>query len=149
MEYEKEWVKYIDQIKIIRERRNKNIEKKVPSEHSINILKKWVSENIAENLWLEDYEKFLMIQNGFEFNGLIFYGTEDYKNNLISENEAWDWNGESFEHEYLFLGDADISWYVFDIKDNSFAELDKPSGDLIQKFSDFDSMLTYALQNVL
>lgn len=132
---------------VFRERHNKNFERNIASENSINILKRWVSENIAQDIWLEDYEKFLKVQNGFEFNGVTFYGMTDCENNLISKNEAWDWQGESFEHRYLFLGDTDISWYVFDIKEYCFEELYKPSGDLMQKFKDFDNMLQSALQS--
>jgi len=115
MNIQKEWVKYITEINKICKKFNDNINKSIVSEISIDTLKKWVSDNISKDLWLKDYEEFLKVQNGFEFDGIIFYGTTDYESNLISENEAWDFNGESFGHKYLFLGDADISWYVYDI----------------------------------
>ena len=146
MKIEKEWVKYITEMNIICKKFNETVNRKMASEVSIDTLKKWISDNISKDLWLKDYEEFLKEQNGFEFDGLIFYGTSDYESNLISENEAWDFNGESFGHKYLFLGDADISWYVYDICEMSFAELDKPSGDLIEIFKDFDSMLLSALK---
>lgn len=143
---QKEWIKYIIEMNTICQKFNETIHRNIASESSIDILKKWISDNISKDLWLKDYEEFLKIQNGFEFDGLIFYGTTDYENNLVSENEAWDWQGESFEHKYLFLGDADISWYVYNISEDCFAELDKPSGDLIRTFEDFDNMLLSALQ---
>lgn len=143
---QKEWIKYIIEINTICQKFNETIHRNIASESSIDILKKWISDNISKDLWLKDYEEFLKIQNGFEFDGLIFYGTTDYENNLVSENEAWDWQGESFEHKYLFLGDADISWYVYNISEDCFEELDKPSGDLIRTFEDFDNMLLSALQ---
>jgi len=146
MNIQKEWVKYITEINKICKKFNDTINKSIVSEISIDTLKKWVSDNISKDLWLKDYEEFLKVQNGFEFDGLIFYGTTDYENNLISENEAWDFQGESFGHKYLFLGDDDISWYVYDISEMCFAELDKPSGDLIERFKDFDSMLLSALK---
>lgn len=142
----KEWIKYIIKINDICKKYDDNIKRKEASEDSIDILRRWVSEHVSKNLWLEDYEAFLRIQNGFEFDGLIFYGTTDYENNLIDMNQTWDWQGEFFEHRYLFLGDADISWYVYDNKEYIFAELDKPSGELIKTFMDFDNMLLLALR---
>ena len=88
----------------------------------------------------------MKIQNGFEFDGLIFYGTTDFENDLIDMNETWDWKGDSFEHRYLFLGDSDISWYVFDIRENCFELLDKPSGEIIKIYNDCDTMLLSAIQ---
>ncbi|MDB2139289.1 MAG: YrhA family protein [Clostridium butyricum] len=146
MKIEKEWVKYIAEINIICKKYNETVNRNIASEVSIDTLKKWVFDNISKDLWLNDYEEFLKVQNGFKFEGLIFYGASDYESNLISENEAWDFNGESFGHKYLFLGDADISWYVYDICEMSFAELDKPSGDSIERFKDFDCMLLSALK---
>lgn len=143
---QKEWIKYIMEIDNVCKKYNETIKRNVASEYSIDILKKWVSDNVSKNLWVKDYEEFLKIQNGFEFDGLIFYGTTDFENDLIDMNKTWDWQGESFDHRYLFLGDADISWFVYDIRENSFAELDKPSGELIETFNDFDNMLLSAIQ---
>ena len=98
----------IEKFEIEVKKYNDTIKRNVATEFSINTLKKWISENVHKNLWLYD--------------GLIFYGTTDYENNLVSQNEIWNCNGESFEHGYLFLGDADISWYINDITEKEKLE---------------------------
>ena len=104
----------------------------------------------------EEYIKFLSVVNGLEFNGLILYGIDesilDRKNaqtvtGYIDSNEIWYEN--EWQKEYMFFGDADISWYCLDVSKNVFVELDKPSGSLMQEFENFEDMLEYALGNCL
>ncbi len=65
----------------------------------------------------------------------------------IETNEIWYEN--DWQKQYLFFGDSDIAWYCYDLDQNVFLELDKPSGTLIQSFASFESMLEEALQTVL
>lgn len=118
-------------------------------EEDIQTIKEWTSRNIRENLWISEYENLLKKANGLEFNGLVIYNarSDDENNGFIGANEIWrdnEWNSD-----YLFLGDSSISWYCLDITNNVFLELDKPSGDVVEKYNSFEEMINEALKNVL
>lgn len=49
----------------------------------------------------------------------------------------------------MFFGDSNMSWYCYNIRENTYVELDKPSGELEQEFSDFTDMLENALESSL
>lgn len=55
-------------------------------------------------------------------------------------------NGKS---SIFFLGEGDISWYVYDLKSKKYCELDNPSGEVSEEFSDFEAMLDKMLENSL
>ncbi len=95
-----------------------------------------------------DYLDFLKNLNGIEFNGFIIYGidkdllsikTNNHINGLIEFNTIFYEN----EHQkrYIFLGENNNSWYVYDIKLDVYFELDNPSWTKINKFSNFKDML--------
>ena len=76
----------------------------------------------------------LLWANGFEWNGFILYGVDqEFFDNpsyavsgLIEQNEIW-YEVES-QRAYLFLGESNISWYVYEIASGRYMELDNPSG---------------------
>ena len=49
----------------------------------------------------------------------------------------------------MFFGDSNMSWYCYNINDKVYVELDKPSGELEQQFSNFNDMIDNALANCL
>ncbi|WP_058487112.1 YrhA family protein [Defluviitalea phaphyphila] len=125
------------------------------SEYQIEILKKTVKKKFGINL-PQKYIDFLRTVNGFEFNGFIFYGVdsslEDISNNdtvygYVENNEIWYQN--EHQKQYMFFGESDISWYCFDLFNQVYVELDKPSGALMDTYSDFDTMLEKALKDSL
>jgi hypothetical protein len=102
------------------------------------------------------YLNFLKEVNGIEFNGFIVYGIdqellkEDVNqpiNGLISFNEIWYENEE--QKQYIFLGESNISWYVYGLKNNKFVELDNPSGSVVKEYYNFNSILEKILTDSL
>ena len=90
--------------------------------------------------------------NGIEFNGFILYGIDEYLLDseinqsiygLLESNQIWYENEE--QKKYLFLGESNISWYVYEHKSNSFIELDNPSGTESLKFNNFYEMFNKLL----
>lgn len=102
------------------------------------------------------YLDFLKEVNGIEFNGFIVYGIdqelleEDVNkpiNGLISLNEIWYENEE--QKHYIVLGESNISWYVYNLKNNIFAELDNPSGCVVKEYYNFNNILEKILTDSL
>lgn len=104
----------------------------------------------------EQYINFLKTVNGLEFNGFIFYGVDrslsesEYHQlvyGYVDTNEIWYDNEE--QKQYMFFGDSNISWYCFDLLNEIYVELDKPSGTQIEIYRDFNTMLEKALEDSL
>ena len=104
----------------------------------------------------EAYIDVIKCINGLEFNGFILYGADTEMlenvpnqriNGLIDNNKVWYDN--EWEKKYLFLGDSSISWYVYEVENGRYLELDKPSGDEMQEFSCLDEMLKKILTDAL
>lgn len=109
--------------------------------------KGWVSEHM-EDVIFKDFEELYMTSNGFEFNGLIIYSLDDtQKCNIYDLNNEWRDNGEL--KRFLFFGDSDISWYCYDMKDEVFCELDKPSGTLMGTYKNFSDLISTALEAIM
>lgn len=94
--------------------------------------------------------------NGLEYNGFTIYGIdeefleESYDNGitgLIDTNEIWYEN--EWQKQYLFIGDSNISWYVYDLKTNVFRELDKPSGSEVEEYQTLDELIDKLLTDSL
>lgn len=119
------------------------------SDKNIQSIKKWTSKNVRENLWIKEYENLLKKVDGLEFNGLVIYNAQpnDKNNGFIGANEIW--RDREWDNNYLFFGDSSISWYCMDIDKDVFLELDKPSGDIVQKYNGFEKMINEALKSVL
>lgn len=90
--------------------------------------------------------------NGIEFNGFILYGVDEdllkHEINqsiygLVHSNQIWYENEE--QKKYLFLGESNISWYVYEYKNKCFIELDNPSGRESNKFNSFYEMFNKML----
>lgn len=119
------------------------------SDKDIHSLKEWISSNVRKNLWISEYGDFLEKVNGLEFNGLVIYNAnpDDENNGFIEANEIW--RDNEWDNNYLFFGDSNISWYCMDIEKHVFLELDKPSGDIIEEYNNFDEMIKEAIKSVL
>ncbi|SFS07081.1 YrhA family protein [Anaeromicropila populeti] len=113
-----------------------------------------VFENFNYNL-PEDYLQFLKCVNGIEFNGFSIYGvdnyiTEDDKNEntgYIDSNEIWYEN--QWQKKYMFLGDSSISWFCYDIENETYVELDKPSAEKAGEYKVFYELLDKVLLDAL
>lgn len=104
----------------------------------------------------EEYLKILTTINGIEYNGFILYGADEpllnetfhqHVNGLIDNNKVWYEN--EWQKQYLFLGECNISWYVYDLKAKKYCELDNPSGELYEEFEDFEQMFDKMLGDAL
>lgn len=114
-----------------------------------------VKEELQKDLPTE-YGDFLKKVNGLEFNGFILYGIDDvflekktnqHINGLISFNQIWYENED--QKKYLFLGESNISWYVYDTNNERYIELDNPSGREMVVFKELDKMLEKILSDSL
>lgn len=103
-----------------------------------------------------DYLDFLKNFNGIEFNGFIIYGvdkdllsitTHNHINGLIEFNTIFYEN--EYQKKYIFLGENNISWYVYDIKLGVYFELDNPSGTKINEFANFKDMLKSFIEHAI
>lgn len=103
----------------------------------------------------KSYLDFLKNVNGIEFNGYIVYGIDEefcvnlpkqHINGFISNN--LDWYDNEWLKKFIFFGDSDISWYVFDTETNRYLELDKPSEEEMSAFSSFEEMIDKILDDM-
>lgn len=104
----------------------------------------------------KEYLDILSKVNGIELNGFILYGVDKYLlehemnqsiYGLVDSNKIWYENEE--QKKYLFLGESNISWYVYEYKNKIFIELDNPSGREINKFNSFYEMFNKLLVDAL
>lgn len=96
----------------------------------------------SEDLVLpEAYGAILAVVNGLEWDGHVAdrdFATDKEGYDLLLMNAIWhDVNPTDF----LYLGDSDMSWWVYDRQSQSYQELDKPSGELVTSFSSLDDFL--------
>ncbi len=104
----------------------------------------------------DDYVKILEVVNGIEFNGFILYGIDQHLldmqpnqtiNGLIECNKIWYEN--EWQKNYIFLGDSDISWYVYDLIECRYCILDKPSGRKMEEFKSLECLVEKLLSDAL
>ncbi|MDA1604131.1 YrhA family protein [Bacillus cereus] len=149
------WREKINHISKIGKKRNRKLNLPI-NEKELSKFRKSVVEKFGEDVLPQQYYEFLQTVNGIEFNGLIIYGIDqsflDFKpinqvDSFLDANEIW----ESFkdEDELIFFGDSDIAWYCYNVSKKKFVELDKPSGEHMETFCDFDTMLKSALSAAL
>ena len=103
-----------------------------------------------------DYIKILEVVNGIEFNGFILYGIDQNLlyvkqnqpiNGLIEYNKIWYEN--EWQKRYIFFGESNISWYVYDLIEQKYCELDNPSGEENEVFSNLENMIEKLLSDAL
>ncbi|MEI5912081.1 YrhA family protein [Bacillus albus] len=149
------WREKISHISKIREKRNRKLNLPI-NEKELSKFRKSVVEKFGEDVLPQQYYEFLQTVNGIEFNGLIIYGIDqsflDFKpinevDSFFDANEIWE--SIKDEDELIFFGDSDIAWYCYNVSKKKFVELDKPSGEHMETFCDFDTMLKSALSAAL
>ncbi|CAI8756593.1 MULTISPECIES: YrhA family protein [Bacillus] len=149
------WREKVSQISKIREKRNRKLN--LPTnENELSRFRKSVVEKFGEEILPQQYYEFLQTVNGIEFNGLKMYGIDqkfldsepiNQVDCFFAANETWE--SIKGEDELVFLGDSDIAWYCYNVSKKSFVELDKPSGEHMETFCDFDTMLESAFSTAL
>lgn len=125
------------------------------NEEEIKIFYKEVKDEIKVDL-PNEYVKILRTVNGLEFNGFILYGIDQYLlnkkqnqsiNGLIGYNKIWYEN--EWQKKYIFIGESNISWYVYDLAECKYIELDNPSGTENEMFSSIECMVEKLLSDAL
>jgi hypothetical protein len=95
-----------------------------------------------------EYLNFLSCLNGFELNGLNFYGTvenmEKYILSGIKQNEFWKMELESLSMLYI-LGDGDMDFYCYSDITKKYTVLDKGGLREIKAFSQFEELVNYLI----
>lgn len=104
----------------------------------------------------DEYVRFLKIVNGIEFNGFILYGIDQrflsrsqnqIINGFIENNSIWYEN--EWQKKYIFIGESNISWYVYDLNERKWYELDNPSGRETEMFVSMDNLVEKILGDAL
>lgn len=125
------------------------------TEEEIAILFKQAKFEIDVDL-PNDYAKILRLVNGLEFNGSILYGIDQKLlskqpnqsiNGLIEYNKIWYEN--EWQKKYIFIGESNISWYVYDLGECKYFELDNPSGRENEVFFCLECMVEKLLSDAL
>lgn len=103
-----------------------------------------------------EYIDILKVTNGVEWNGFVWYGVDkeylsDSVNSsvygLIEQNEIWYENPD--QKKYIFYGESNISWYVYDVEQKCYIELDNPSGREMHIFDSFEALFEKFLDDSL
>ena len=68
-------------------------------------------------------------------------------NGLIEYNKIWYEN--ECQKKYIFIGESNISWYVYDFTECKYVELDNPSGRENEVFSSLEYMVEKILSDAL
>lgn len=68
-------------------------------------------------------------------------------NGLIEYNKIWYEN--EWQKKYIFIGESNISWYVYDFAECKYVELDNPSGRENEVFSSLEYMVEKILSDAL
>jgi hypothetical protein len=113
----------------------------------IEYFKKWIGKYYEKGF--SEYIDFIKTINGLNNNGLFLYSlNQECEFNIYKNNEIW-WDEEDELKKYIFFGDDDISWYCLNRKDGKYHVLDKPSGEIMNKYKTFDETIMKALKIVL
>lgn len=95
----------------------------------------------------DDYTAFLKMLNGFAWNGIEFFSTDqvtDTETNymlgdIVSSNQDFVERNEGFEH-CVFLGRADDDLYVCNTKNGRYEVMDMTGRDVMEEYDSFEAM---------
>lgn len=101
----------------------------------------------------QDYVDFLRTCNGFAWNGIQLYSTDQVTdpendftlNDIVSANEDFQMHHDELP-EKLLLGRSDEDYYTYDTKQEVFEILDFTSCDQMEKFESFEELFVEVVQ---
>lgn len=147
-----------DALKKVQEKRDKFYAYGTNPGVPLDIINDW-AVRVQEALGVKPPKEFMDVLreiNGVEWNGYILYGVdrdafpippECSVYGMIEQNKIW-YEVES-QKAYLFLGESNISWYVYEIATHHYLELDNPSGRKVGVFRSFSEMFEKLLNDSL
>ncbi|MBC1487230.1 SMI1/KNR4 family protein [Listeria seeligeri] len=135
---------YISRIRTIEQEFGNKIPNPISKREYEKILE-WLKENFGFDEF-NDYYNFLSQVNGLSFNGLYLYGFQPEHPNIDLINSNIIWREHNWTKKFLFLGDDEISFYVWNSEEESFQILDKPGGDVMEEYENLTEMFEEALK---
>ncbi len=92
----------------------------------------------------EAYLNFLVQINGFELNGLNFYGTKEqsdlYIQGALEVNEFWRAEFQPFD-KYYIVGDGDMEFYCYDPLTKEYIVFSKATDVKYDVFNSFQELM--------
>jgi len=122
------------------------------SKESILLLNKEVNSKLDYSIPVQ-YNEFLLITNGLDYNGLVIYASErstliGYEDRIIEgfiDANLVFRESELFENIIVF-GESDNVLYIFDKTKNKYRVVDKISLDTVDTIKSFDILIVQALE---
>ena len=100
----------------------------------------------------ETYLKFISKINGFELNGLSFYGTKEisdlYVSSTFMQNDFWKAEMAGLSKYYL-LGNSGLRFYCFDSNSREFIIFPKDLLSELNRLSSFTDLLEVLVNNYI
>lgn len=126
-------------IDIIKSRTFFDYDRNIASENEIEAIREKIDIPLDTN-----YLNFLRGINGFELNGLNFYGTREqpeiYVFDLLKQNYFWKVEIPKL-NEYLIVGDGDIDFYCYSTENEKYYAFSKSSLTEVDVYENFYSFL--------
>ena len=144
------WREYIEEMRDYMRQTDRALNQGA-SEESIARLRTALKEQYHIDL-PEEYADVLREIDGLGFN-MSLYGVDqelsdgdrpENVDGLLDMNKVW-WEawGDTI---YLFLGQDDISWYVYEPETGKYLVLDLPSGDVVDEFDHLGDLLDQEME---
>jgi hypothetical protein len=141
-------MQFVEQIESEKQTMGKSIYRSV-SDQDITYFKNWFVIRFPQiEMDFATFIEFTKKSDGLNFNGLFVYSlSKKDTHNIYDENEEW-WENED-RKKYIFFADDNISWYCFDTENKQYLILDKPGGEMMEQYSQFDEMFACALETAI
>lgn len=101
--------------------------------------------NKVQTFMEQEYSRFLTKVNGLDFNGSVLYGLKTDDSCSAEVYDFFDYNNILHEVEenkrFVFIGENNISWFVYNPSNDEYLELDMPSAEVVEKFNSLDDLL--------
>ena len=101
----------------------------------------------------QEYSRFLTKVNGLDFNGSVLYGlkTDDSRSSEVYDFFEYNkiWHEVEGNKRFVFIGENNISWFVYNPSNDEYLELDMPSAEVVEKFNSLDDLLESFLSDAI
>ncbi|EIC74845.1 YrhA family protein [Streptococcus oralis] len=109
--------------------------------------------NEVKTFMVQEYSRFITKVNGLDFNGCVLYGlkADDSCSSDIYDFFEYNkiWHEVEENKQFVFIGENNISWFVYNPSNDEYLELDMPSADVVEKFNSLDDLLESFLSDAL